>query len=290
MALTHLTILNSMAGSDFAQALDHHVAWGLKYVDLKDAVFGKSIAALTDAEAQTAAQMIAERGLTVYCLSSTLLSGDIEMGEAAFRQQEIQPLDRLLSVAHILQPHFIRLLAARSSRRAEFADCADYLSQHHPWVWDCYREAAGRLYDAGFHPTIENEAHQCLFSNPNEIVHFFEVLDRHGQVSLIWDVQNLWQMGTFPSLEVYQQLKPLLGYYHVKGGCTKDGGTALAYRSSLADASWPVVEITAQVIADGISPVICLNPPHGAPPPDWNGEDDTMRDITFLREHIPEIA
>ena len=198
MSRTHLTILNSMAGADFAQALDTHAAWGLKHVDLKEAVFGKPVAALTDAEARAAARLIEDHGLTVYCLSSTLLGGDIEAGEFTFRQQEMGPLTRLLEVAHILRPHFVRLLAARSSRRADFSDCTGYLNRQHPWVWDCYREAADRIHNAGFHPTIENETHQCLLAHPEEIVGFFETLARPGRVTLTWDVQNLWQMGTFP--------------------------------------------------------------------------------------------
>ena len=40
---TEITILNSMAGSTFELALDQHVSWGIKYLDLKDAIWGKSI-------------------------------------------------------------------------------------------------------------------------------------------------------------------------------------------------------------------------------------------------------
>jgi hypothetical protein len=38
-----LTILNSMAGKDFVQALDQHLAWGLQVLDLKDAIYGKAV-------------------------------------------------------------------------------------------------------------------------------------------------------------------------------------------------------------------------------------------------------
>lgn len=34
--MAKLTILNLMAGSDFATALDRHVEWGIEVLDLKD--------------------------------------------------------------------------------------------------------------------------------------------------------------------------------------------------------------------------------------------------------------
>ena len=61
-------------------------------------------------------------------------------------------------------------------------------------------------------------------------------------------------MGTIPSLGVYEQLRPLIAYFHLKGGQSGEGSTALRWRSSLEDATWPVGEITRQVVADGVSP------------------------------------
>ena len=29
----------------------------------------------------------------------------------------------------------------------------------------------------------------------------------------IWDEQNMWQMGTFPSVSGYQALRPFCGYF-----------------------------------------------------------------------------
>lgn len=38
-----LTLLNSMAGKDFEQALDRHIDWGLHTLNLKNQIYGKSI-------------------------------------------------------------------------------------------------------------------------------------------------------------------------------------------------------------------------------------------------------
>jgi sugar phosphate isomerase/epimerase len=117
---------------------------------------------------------------------------------------------------------------------------------------------------------------------------FFERLDRARRVVFTWDVQNFWQMGTFPSLDVYRRLKEKIGYYHVKGGRAEPGRRSLVWRSTLQDASWPVLEITRAVCDDGVSPVICLNPSHGKPNEQFPMEKATEIDLAFLRRHFLE--
>ena len=81
-ATVQLTILNSMAGSDFEMALDQHLAWGLHVLDLKDAIYGKTVDDLLPREAEQAARAIESRGLHVATLSTGVFYGDIE--EAAW--------------------------------------------------------------------------------------------------------------------------------------------------------------------------------------------------------------
>ena len=52
MTAVKITMLNSMAGTDIIQALDNHVAWDLKVLDLKGSIFGKSVTEITDEEAE----------------------------------------------------------------------------------------------------------------------------------------------------------------------------------------------------------------------------------------------
>ena len=286
--MTHLsiTMLNSMADPDFEMALDRHVEWGLRHLDLKDSVFGKGVVDLSDAEAQRAAELIEARGLSLYCMSTQLFHGDVEMGETAFRQAHLEPLDRAIAVAKTLRPSLFRLLSARTRRRDQLTDSMAYLRSEHPWVIACYREAIGRLAAAGLRVTIENECHANIFSTPTEVTSFFAELDCGAAVSLTWDVQNMWQMGTFPSLDAYRHLRPLLAYYHLKGGQSAPGTAVLRWQSSLEDASWPVQEITRQVMADGSSPVICLNASHGKRKQGYPYHDVLQRDLAFVRREI----
>ena len=159
----------------------------------------------------------------------------------------------------------------------------------HGWLIPVYREAVDRIHRAGLSATIENEVHGCILSTPHEIVVFLEAMDRRRECCFTWDVQNLWQMGTFPTLEVYRRLKPWIGYFHLKGGRAEVEGGELVWASSLADASWPLLEITGAVIRDGVSPVICLNPSHGKRPEGYDPATVWQQDITFLRESFPAV-
>ena len=288
MKKIQLTMLNAMGNSDFSLALETHKEWGLKVLDLKDSIFGKSFIDLNPREAQQAKALIETHGLSVYCLSSVLFYEEVEIGEAEFRQRSVDHVERLLTVAQVLKPQVIRLLAAKSTQRARHTNIVPYLKKEHPWLISLYRQAIDRIHAAGFGVTIENEAHACIFSNPTEILDFFHELDRPQTASFTYDIQNLWQMGTFPTVESYHQLAGLTRYFHVKGG-RADGGTALVWRSPLEDASWPVKEIVRLAIDDGISPVFCLNPSHGKSPEGYDHGGVTKKDIDFLRKTFPEI-
>ena len=282
-----LTMLNSMADRDFPAAVKWHAAAGLKWLDLKDSIFGKAICDLTDDEAREVRRLAEASGLGIWCLSTVLFYADIESGEATFRDH-LAKVDRAVALARILKPRLIRLLAAKTNRRAEIADSTDTIRRESPWLIGLYAEAVDRIAAAGFTPVIENEVHGCIWSTPVEIASFFAALNL-PKARLIWDVQNFWQMGTFPSPEVYRALRPLIGMVHLKGGQGERAGGPLQWRTALADASWPVVEIVREVIRDGVSPVLCLNPSHGGVKPGYDYSDVTARDVAFLRATFPEI-
>jgi len=280
---TRLTLLNSMADRDFDRALDQHVAWELDLLDLKDCIYGKSITELNSEEAGRAAEAIAERKLSVYCFSTSLFSGEMEVGEAEFRKRHLDPLANVLTTAKILKPHCIRLIAAQTARRKDFSNAVSYMREHHAWLLPLYAEAVEQIHSAGFRTVIENEIAHSIFSTPREMREFFSALGLCDKVSFTWDVANLWQMGTFPTPDVYKQLKEVIGYVHVKGGLRGEDSDAFTWASTLEDASWPVDEIVQAVERDGVSPVICLNPPHGHPKDGYDSKNITQRDLEFLK-------
>lgn len=280
--MTKLTMLSWMASKDFAESLDVHRAWGLDVLDLKDHLFGKSVEQLSVQEAELAAGMIAERGLSVHCLSTLIFQDGIEQGRDAFSDRHRRSLERVLAAADKLKPTFIRLLPVRLTEREQTADSTACIERQFPWLYELYRSAVDQIHQAGYLATIENEK-QSIFSNVRDILNFFAALDRPGKAHLTFDVQNLWIMGTFPSMDIYRQLKPLIGYFHVKGGQKHPETDALQWKSSLEDASWPVEEMTRQIAADGVSPVICLNPTYGGLKDNYNYDNLFVRDLEYMK-------
>ncbi|MFC4776693.1 sugar phosphate isomerase/epimerase family protein [Paenibacillus sp. GCM10023252] len=287
--MVEVTMLNVMAGGDFIQSLDTQRSWGVKVLDLKNGIYGKNLIDLSIAEAEQAANEIAARGLSVYCFSSELFHDMVEKGEAYFREQYLNRLDHLLKLAAIMKPKVIRLLSAKIEGRSEVADSISYLRAQHPWLIPMYGEAIDRIHAAGFEATVENEAADNMFSTPSEVTAFFEALARKDRVYFTYDVQNLWQMGTFPTIHVYEQLAPYIGFYHVKGGQSEGDDLALVWKSSLEESSWPVAAMTTRVVKEGRSPAICINPSHGKAKPDYDFLSVTKQDYTYVRSLIAQV-
>lgn len=287
---SQLTILNSMADPDFERSLAIHKEWGLEWLDLRDGIFGHWVAKVDLPTARRAKEAIDESGLGVFCMSTSLFFEDIENGEALFREKHLGSLQHLIDLGRVFEPKVMRIIAAQLPSRQSGESATDFILRHHPWVFDVYREAVDRIVDAGLRPTIENEARRCMMSTSAEIVEFFEHLDRADSVDFTWDVQNQWATGVFPTLAEYETLKPLIKYYHVKGGQHDDDSKRLRWNVALEDATWPVAEITSRVVEDGVSPVICINPAqHGENKDGYDYSGIVKRDIDFLRATIPDL-
>ncbi len=285
MKSIQVTFLSSIAGPDFPPALNRQAALGLQLLDLKDGLWGQTIEQIDEKTAQRAAALIKDNQLAVDCFSTGIGKSDLP-DEVTFRAKFEPALERALRSAEILRPRTFRLLLPNVD--SENCDAFAKVQRDFPWLIGIYREWVDRIAAAGFTPILENETHRDLFSSPADVVGFFTALERPA-ARYTYDVQNLWQNGTFPSLAVYQQLRPFMGALHLKGGRADVPGGPIVHAAALEDASWPVLEIVRAVIADGITPVICLNPSHGAKPPGWDIWDTACRDLAYLRRNIPEI-
>jgi sugar phosphate isomerase/epimerase len=279
-----VTFLNSMAGTDLTVAVQRHRELGVSILDLKDHLFGKAVEALLPDEARRVAEVVKLAGCEVDCLSSCVGQSELTAGEQMYLERHLPALQRLLETARILKPRVVRLLAPKLPAGMDFSAAFAAF----PWVVQAYQRMVDLTADAGFEILIENEIHGCLLSSPAAILSFLEKIDRPQSVRAIYDVQNLWQMGTFPSVEVVRQLSPVLGGLHLKGGRT-DGGATLVWASDLETASWPVTEIVRATLALKTVPVICLNASHGR----WTADSDVWevakRDLRFLRRQFPEL-
>lgn len=284
-----LTLLSSLAGSDFPQALQKQAGLALRLLDLKDGLWGRRIEEIDEATAVRAAELCAQEGMSVDCLSTSIGRVSLEetTHEDAFRAAGQPRLENALQVAHHLRPRAVRLLMPMLEEGGGGESAYAKVRATYPWLVFVYQDWVDQIEGAGCQPVLENEAFGCLFATPDDIERFFEDLDRPA-ARFLWDAQNLWQMGVAPSLAVYRQLRRFMGGLHLKGGRAGESGK-LETASALEDASWPVLEIVKAVVADGTAPVICLNPSHGRKPPGWDAWEVACRDVEFLRKNVPQI-
>jgi sugar phosphate isomerase/epimerase len=279
-------MLNAMADVDIERSIVRQAGWGIRDLDLKDALFGKDSLAIDDGEAERIRALASAHGMDIHCLSTHLCGGDVELGERAFRAAVEPGLRRARALVPLLRPRLVRLLAARcSSPRRAGENRIEELDRRHPWLAPLYAECVDRLAEASVGVVIENEVGGCILSTADEVVSLFARIARPA-ARFTYDAQNLWQEGTPPTLAVYERLRPLIGYLHLKGGIHADGSAALAWSSGLAEASWPVAEMVRRAAADGVSPVICLNPSHGARLNGYDYAGVVARDLAFLKDAL----
>lgn len=298
--MAQLTMLTEMMSPDLETAIARLRDLGISLLDLKGGLFGKSVENLDAADNERLAALLERTGTRAYCLSSVLGHRNVsQVSEADFRRTLETGLVRLMPTARALRPARIRLLGCCFDGRGDWRNANDYLKRHAPWVYAAYRDAVAQLHDAGWRVTIENEP-GSIFAAPGETLEFFERLDRADGARFTWDIQNMWQSGTYPTPAVYEQLRPVTDYVHLKGGRAAPAAPrVLAHRSVLEDADWPVREIVGRVLADGTSPVLCLNCSHGTPADDdplrplWGAAnlaaEEARRDVAFLRRTFAEI-
>lgn len=281
----HLTLLSSMLGWEFERALERHVELGLRVLDLKDGLWGNKIETLPEPLAEKAAGLIAAAGLHVECLSSSIGWSPLVDGREVYLARYEAPFAQLLRVIPILRPRTVRLLAPpRPADRS-----ASETLEAFPWIGAIFADWCERIRTAGSEPVVENEAHGCLLAEPSDFHAFANAIGGAAHVSFILDAQNLWQCGgVAPSVLTVHELAPLLGGLHLKGGRAGADGR-LDEASSLADATWPVVDVVRAALGLGVLHSICLNPSHGRRPPDHDGGEITLRDIAFLRSHFPTL-
>ncbi len=302
--MAHLSILAEIMDQDLARAMLRLKPTGITNLDLKDHVFGRPIDHLDDETRSRLAQVVDATGTEIHCFSSMLGYWDLDLiDELEFRRRMSIGIDNLLRTATFVRPRMIRLLACAFADRGAWSNSNRYLDSRAPWVYAAYDDAIARIQRHGLQVTIENELHS-LFSFPDEALEFFARLKTGavaGSTGLTWDIQNMWQSGTYPSLDVYRALHPIINYVHVKGGQgTPAAPHVMEYRSLLAEAGWPVVDILSRVLADGVSPAICINTSHGEMPPGYEFEHlgqtvelaraEAIRDAAFLRTTFEEIT
>jgi sugar phosphate isomerase/epimerase len=294
---TELILFTDIMADDIEVAINRLRELEILTLDIRGSVYGRSIDDLDDARRERLASLLRDTRTTVHCLSTSLGAEDANaVGEHAFRTRLDEGIRNIVATLGIVEARMVRVFGCRyPPGHAPVEELAGSLPS---WVYEAYREAAEALSSAGAVLTLENEP-DSIISDPTAAVRFLSALGE-PRIGFTWDVQNMWAAGTFPSAHVYEQLRALIDYVHLKGGRdSKSDPQGLVFRADLEHASWPVLEIVGQVLADGICPALCLNSSGGSIPDGYRhfADNDTqaMRiseakaDLEFLRRSFPEL-
>jgi sugar phosphate isomerase/epimerase len=293
--MTSLTALTEIMAADTELAVSRLRDLGIDELDLKDDIFGRQIEDLEVSRRRRLTELLERSGARAYCLSSSLGSDDVSViGELEFRTRMERGVLNLLETIPYVRPRLVRLLACAGGPPTD--DPVSRVERLSPWVFDAYREAADALASAGPQVTVENEPESVL-SEPDAVHAFFARLDRPlDRVGFTWDIQNMWAAGTFPTLAVYEQLRELIDYVHLKGGRDSPASPRiLTERALLERASWPVQELVGRIILDDVSPVLCINVsgpdlPIEVEDPGELWAAEAVRDIDYLRRTFSAIG
>jgi hypothetical protein len=171
--VAELTMLAEMMDRDLPAAVSQLSDLGIRQLDLKTSVFGRSIEDLEDQQREQLAQLIADSGTAVYCFSSTLGHRDVcAVDERAFRTEMETGIANMIATARTVQPQKVRLLSCWIGEYRHEPDQLAVIEQHVPWVIAAYRDSVDQIAAAGLAPTIENEPNTVLAS-PEGTVAFF---------------------------------------------------------------------------------------------------------------------
>jgi hypothetical protein len=297
----HLSVLAEMLDKDLPASLAIMREHRLPFVDLKQHVYGARIHELDNQVRHRLRDDLDRYGIRLSCLASTLGHRNVlATSEQDFRMAMEQGVTNLLDTAAIVRPRMIRLLACTAISASGEHYPVETMDRLAPWVIPAYQEAIRHIAAHGISVTIENEPDSVL-SSPDNVLAFFARLEGEDDTGFTWDIQNMWQSGTVPSLSVYEQLRSVINYVHLKGGRNAgENDPALRYRCGLESASWPVIDLVGRVIDDGTSPVICLNTSHGEIPagdpfidldPDIpRSRIEALHDAAYIRQHFKEFS
>ena len=181
---------------DFPQTLPILKDWGLEYVDLRHRVFGKSFEDLSGDEINQLKQLLADHGMKIGCLQSSLAK--VHLPEADARKAEAEKLERIIRIADALDCHLARSFFYWQPKRKHYGrvlpeeesgqldENKDLLEQ----AADYFRPLAKRAEEAGLDLAFEN----CGVVPP-EIFTFLDAMSL-SNLSLAWDTWFWWDWLT----------------------------------------------------------------------------------------------
>ena len=178
-----LSVFTDELGMDVAQALPVIASWGMRYADLRGQVFRKGFEFLSADELAGVKRLLAQHGMQVACLQSSLAK--MHLPDEERLAAEAEKLEGILRAADALGCRLVRSFffwQPDEAQRGRLAVQPDRLQK----VLDAFGPLADRAGEAGLILAFEN----CGVTTAEVLA----VLDALGRPTwgLAWDVHNEW--------------------------------------------------------------------------------------------------
>jgi predicted dehydrogenase/sugar phosphate isomerase/epimerase len=168
---------------DFAQTLPIIKSWGLKHVDLRGRIFGRSLDKLSAEQLTEMKKLLAEHEMSIGCLQSSLCK--VHWPNAEGRREEEQKLEGIIRTADALDCRLVRAFFYWQPPEEEEGALAvrpDVLQK----TVDMFMPIAERAKQAGLILAFEN----CGVT-PAEVLALLDVLNEPSW-GLAWDCNSHW--------------------------------------------------------------------------------------------------
>lgn len=192
-----LSIFTDELGIDLQESAGTLADWGLRFVDLRNRVFGKPAERLDDGEIKQLKQLLDDHGLKVACLETSLAK--VHLPDDQRRKEEQEKLENIIRVADALDCHLMRGFFFWQPKHGGYEDLIGELavrSDELQKVMDASGPLFERAREAGMKVGFEN----CGVT-VDEVYAVLNEINDPDHFGLAWDPANEYAVGQQPSDE-----------------------------------------------------------------------------------------
>lgn len=224
-----LSVITDEITQDFERALDIMGEYGVVHAELRG-LWGTNIADLDAEQVKRAKRAMAERGVTVSCLSTPFFKCDLDADEATVAgrmhlakarslSEQMELLRRCCDLAHQFGTGLIRVFTFW--RKGEMTPAIEAR------IVDAFDEPVKIAAQEGVTLALENE-HACYVGTGAEAARILSELNA-PQVRACWDPGNAFCAGERPYPDGYEAVRPFVAHVHIKDAALGPDGKTLRW-------------------------------------------------------------
>lgn len=274
----YLSVFTDEFYKDVYEVLPKVADWGMKYVDFRGLINGKSIESQTDEELFKLKATLDDLGLKIGVIQSALCK--VHLPDESVVKNEMQRLERIIRVSEILDCNLVRSFFfwqhdQHDPKCGELAMRPDALAK----VMEMFDPFAKKAKEAGLVMGFEN----CGVT-PNEVICFLNALNVPDW-GMAWDVSNMFELlpeANGDCVEYFTKALKYANMIHVKSRGVSDI-KELDYKK----VPWDRVLAGAAVTGKDLPISIETHTPANS---GLDGEETTKRVHDYLKKVWPSAA